>query len=241
MAKIPPTISFQQAATLVTGIATASSAFFDKFGVARPTKGAQAEEGKPAVLIWSGASSTGLFSLQLAHLLGYTVIATASPQHHDALRSLGATAVVDYRSPTVADDVIAAAQKAGKKIAFAVDPISLPSSAPVVLSVLAKAVSAGAAEGKIKLAHTLPWPTDAAPIPEGVDVELLNIAADDFFYRTTELAGWLFGEVLEGWLAEGKIVPIQAKVVEGGLGGLQEALEVVKGGGVRGGKVVIEL
>ncbi|EJD36073.1 GroES-like protein [Auricularia subglabra TFB-10046 SS5] len=59
-------------------------------------------------LVWSGATAVGRWLIQLARLSGLRVVATASPRNWDMLRSLGADAVFDYRSPTVAEDIRAA-------------------------------------------------------------------------------------------------------------------------------------
>ncbi len=62
-----------------------------------------------ALLVWGGATATGLLGIQLARLSGVRVLATASSHNHELLKSLGATAVFDYRSPTVVADIRAAA------------------------------------------------------------------------------------------------------------------------------------
>lgn len=49
------------------------------------------------VLIHGGAGGVGSFAVQIARAAGAKVIATASPQHHELLRQLGAHVTVDYR------------------------------------------------------------------------------------------------------------------------------------------------
>jgi NADPH:quinone reductase-like Zn-dependent oxidoreductase len=48
------------------------------------------------VLIHGAAGGVGLFAVQLAHWIGAHVIGTASARHHELLRALGATEVIDY-------------------------------------------------------------------------------------------------------------------------------------------------
>lgn len=44
----------------------------------------------------------GQYAVQILHYWGYTnIIATASPKHHDMVKSYGAKAVVDYRDSAV--------------------------------------------------------------------------------------------------------------------------------------------
>jgi NADPH:quinone reductase-like Zn-dependent oxidoreductase len=57
------------------------------------------------IFIYGGSTATGIFGIQFAKLSGLKVIATASPHNFEYLKSLGADAVFDYRSPTVAADI----------------------------------------------------------------------------------------------------------------------------------------
>jgi len=58
------------------------------------------------VLIHGGAGGVGLFAVQIAHLHGAHVIATASPRNFDFIRQLGADEVIDSRA-TPFENVIA--------------------------------------------------------------------------------------------------------------------------------------
>ncbi|MDS0299344.1 NADPH:quinone reductase [Halogeometricum sp. S1BR25-6] len=49
------------------------------------------------VLVHGGSGGVGHVAVQLARTMGARVVATASPDHHDALRNLGADPVFDYR------------------------------------------------------------------------------------------------------------------------------------------------
>lgn len=51
------------------------------------------------ILITAGAGGLGHFAVQIARLLGASVVATASPQHHEFLHELGAAEVVDHTKP----------------------------------------------------------------------------------------------------------------------------------------------
>lgn len=68
---------------------------------------AQLKEGQ-TVFIQGGAGGVGHYAVQIAHALGATVYATASPRNHDFLREIGADTVIDYntqRFEEVVDDV----------------------------------------------------------------------------------------------------------------------------------------
>ncbi len=51
------------------------------------------------VLITAGAGGLGHFAVQIARILGASVVATASPQHHEFVHRLGAATVVDHTKP----------------------------------------------------------------------------------------------------------------------------------------------
>jgi len=57
------------------------------------------------VLITAGAGGLGHFAVQIARILGASVIATASPQHHQFLHHLGAANVFDHTSADWPDQV----------------------------------------------------------------------------------------------------------------------------------------
>ena len=51
------------------------------------------------VLITAGAGGLGHFAVQIARALGASVVATASPRHHEFVHKLGAAVVVDHTRP----------------------------------------------------------------------------------------------------------------------------------------------
>ncbi|KAI8724380.1 hypothetical protein NCS52_00006900 [Fusarium sp. LHS14.1] len=85
-----------------------------------------------AILIYAGATSAGLYHIQIAKAAGYTVVATASPRSFDLVKKYGADTVYDYRSSTVAADII----KDYPKITKAVDCFSEGHSTSICAEVL---------------------------------------------------------------------------------------------------------
>ncbi|AHL34708.1 NADPH:quinone oxidoreductase [Pseudomonas brassicacearum] len=85
---IPPTMSFEQAAALPTAFGTARQALFEVGQL----------KGGERVLIHAGAGGVGSMAVQLAHMAGAHVIATASARNIERVKSLGADEVIDYRS-----------------------------------------------------------------------------------------------------------------------------------------------
>lgn len=57
------------------------------------------------LLIYGGSTATGMAGIQFAKLSGLIVITTCSPHNFNLVKSLGADAVFDYKSPTCAADI----------------------------------------------------------------------------------------------------------------------------------------
>jgi D-arabinose 1-dehydrogenase-like Zn-dependent alcohol dehydrogenase len=184
-------------------------------------------------LIWSGASSVGSVAFQIAALAGYTVFATASETQYKYIKSLGATDVFDYKSPTVASDLVrAAANNAGKPITYALETFSNAASVIPILEILSKC---GGKESK--LVHLLPWP-ESDTKPDGITVS--NVAGKHIF-GNDELSTWAFGNFLTEALQSGSFVPSpKVHVVDGGLDRLQAAMELSRIG-VSGTELVVKL
>lgn len=230
-AKIPDTLTLADAAVIPLGIVTAAAGIFDSLGIALPKSDAIAKE-SAVLLVWGGSSSVGSNAIQLGHRLGFAVITTASPSHHEYLKSLGATAVFDYHSPSVVDDIAAAVKKTGRKLAHALDAISLPDSIQGTVGVLQKAGEKGS-----KIGLVLGWPVDL-PKPDGVEV--VQVGARNVLTKP-ELAKWLFAEFITKSLIKGTFVPSpKLELLSGGLDGLQDGLDRLKKG-ASGQKFVAKL
>ncbi|KAI0854684.1 GroES-like protein [Xylaria cubensis] len=100
--KTPDNISDEEAATLGISISTVGQGLYRTLGLPLPM---EASQGVQYILIYGGSTATGIFGIQFARLSGLKVVTTASPHNFEYLKSLGADAAFDYKSPTVADDI----------------------------------------------------------------------------------------------------------------------------------------
>lgn len=116
---LPDSLSFEEGAALPLATITACLVIFQQLGFPLPG------EGKKNVpfLVWGGASSVGMYAIQFASLAGATVIATASKDNHDLLKSLGAKYTFDYKGSDVIDQIKKAA---GGEVEYGIDCVSLP-------------------------------------------------------------------------------------------------------------------
>ncbi|KAF6764796.1 chaperonin 10-like protein [Ephemerocybe angulata] len=121
---IPEDVSFDDAASLPLCALTAAQALYIRLGLNPPFPGspyskppvqAHSDGSAPVILVYSAATSLGLYTVQLAKLLRYqspegeektiTVITTSSPKHFGKLQGLGADAVFDYRDSSWPEQV----------------------------------------------------------------------------------------------------------------------------------------
>jgi len=226
VAKIPDSMSFDEAASIPLGLDTAAFALYSRHEVAVAKfsvglyppweEGGRGKyAGKPLVVI-GGASSVGQNVIQLAKLSGFSpIITTASLRNTEFLVSLGATHVLDRN---LAADVLSSEIK---KI----------SAAPVEL--VYDAVFEFADE--VSIAQSL-----VAPGGQLVIVTIDPDAREKFstakhafgianvpFMR--EVAASLYAHLTE-LLEEGSIKPNHVEVLPGGLAGIPDGLERLKAG-----------
>ncbi|KAI0434455.1 GroES-like protein [Xylaria sp. FL1042] len=100
--KIPDNVNDEEAATLGISTVTVGQGLYRTLGLPLPT---EATKDRQYILIYGGSTATGIFGIQFAKLSGLKVVTTASPRNFDYLKSLGAEAVFNYNSPTVAGDI----------------------------------------------------------------------------------------------------------------------------------------
>ncbi len=84
----PANLSFEEAAGIPLAGLTAWQSLFDHAKLARGQ----------VVLVHAGAGGVGSHAIQFAKQVGATVLTTASPNHHDYVKDLGADTAIDYNS-----------------------------------------------------------------------------------------------------------------------------------------------
>ncbi|KGO39263.1 Polyketide synthase, enoylreductase [Penicillium expansum] len=101
--KIPPSLSFEEGASLGISFMTTGLALFKSLDV----PGYPLEPGarKIAVLVFGGSSVTGTAAIQLLNLAGFDAIATCSPHNFDLVKSYGPSAVFDYQAPDCTESI----------------------------------------------------------------------------------------------------------------------------------------
>ncbi|KAJ5754642.1 zinc-binding oxidoreductase-like protein CipB [Penicillium manginii] len=186
------------------------------------------------VFVWGASSSIGALAVQEAKVMGFVVYATASPQHHDYIRGLGADRVFDYKDTDVLDQIVRAAGADGVSIRIGYHATGNQQLAADVLDALR-----GEREGeKSKLAIApildLEW-----KVPDGVEAAFVYPPQDRAELKERNRA--IFVDWLEGKLASKQVVASpHIKVIKGGLESVNGALDELKAG-VSCLKIVVEL
>jgi NADPH:quinone reductase-like Zn-dependent oxidoreductase len=231
--KLPDSISFEEGSILPMAVATAGAGLFLTAKIPRPSGTSKPGQGQGA-LVWGAASSVGILTVQIAKDLGYTVFATASPTHHEYIKSLGASYVADYRDPEVVSNIAKAAKDAGVPLSLGYDAVSTDGSHFKA----AEALSQAKGSQDAKLVITLDWP-EGKEVPKGV--EALRTIAFQIWSEEPDLGRWLFNDYLADALVKKTVVPApKVEVVEGGIKATQKLWDQLKAG-VSGKKLIIKV
>ncbi|KAJ4263533.1 hypothetical protein NW762_006352 [Fusarium torreyae] len=119
---VPENLPESHAAALTVVTMTAADVLYSLFKFPLPTDPGTFES---PIFIWGATTGVGIAVLQFARASGCkNIIVTASPARFDLVKSLGATHVFDYASPTITADIIAATKEIGQgPITHALDAV----------------------------------------------------------------------------------------------------------------------
>nr|POF18593.1 dehydrogenase orse [Quercus suber] len=226
-AKIPPSVTYAEAAVLPLAVDTAAVGLYSPetdgfFGLPYPSL-TPVNIGKTLV-VWGGSSSVGAVTIQLAVASGVKVVAIASQRNHDLCKKAGASEVLDYSTPSIVEDVVSAVKSVGGKFVGVYDAISLQDDSVKHSLAILERLSGGC------LTTVLPPPTD---VPANVKVGgIMGLG-------TVTYPIWR--EFLTAALGTGQMKCLPPPwVVGSGLQTIQQAMNENKKG-VSGKKVVVEL
>lgn len=241
VAPIPDSLPFSKAVVLPLSISTAASALYVQLQLPLPSFTPHPLGKK--VLLWGGSSSVGCSAIQFAVATGLTVVTTASEANHMLLKSLGAAQVLDYKSPTIIDDLVSILNEGD----FVVDCISSPETQALCGEILGKigggklAVmrypqgkfpdNVNAAFGKFKMySHTWWIFADVFKV-NGGDPGLVNL----------NVGNAVWGDYIPAALVTGTFqVKPEPFIIHGGLEKVQDGIDLLAKG-VSARKVVVEI
>ncbi|KZP06130.1 GroES-like protein, partial [Athelia psychrophila] len=229
-AKLPQSISIDQAASIPAGAITATVGLYqaEQLGaglVAPWAPGGQAKYSKKPLLVLGGASSVGTYAIQFAKLSGFSpIIATASPHNAAYLESLGATHVLDRHldAASLKKEVVSITKL---PIDIVYDAISEPNTQKLGYELLAD-------NGTLIL--TLP-----SGLGETTGSKIVKSTYGSPFAPGNEQIGEGLYVNLHGYLESGAIQPNRVEVLPGGLGGIVGGLDRLREGKVSGAKLIV--
>lgn len=131
---IPDSLSFDEAAVAPLAVTTAAVNLYHRSHLGLPLPSLNPQPSGKAILVWGGSSSVGSTAIQLSVASGLEVISTASKLNHSLVKSVGATTVLDYKSPTIVQDVVSVLS--GRELVGIFDAISEPESMRPVSEIL---------------------------------------------------------------------------------------------------------
>ncbi|KAJ9302801.1 hypothetical protein DTO271G3_175 [Paecilomyces variotii] len=228
---IPKNISFETAAGVPLGVATAAAGLFQEgyLGLKYPsasTTPVTKEKNSETVLIWGGASVVGSSAIQLAVAAGYEVVTTASLKNFDLVKKLGASEVVDYKSPSVVEELVGILSLK-KAFVGGLDAVNSGGAVQAAAEVVSRLKG-------IKILATV------SGVPDGISETVVVKPVLATTIKDNAVGKAVFHDYLPAALADGRFIPLETVTVGNGLESVQSGLDMLKKG-VSAKKLVVSL
>lgn len=238
--KVPDDVSDEVASTYGVSAVTAMQALHLVLGFPWPDDQGSGSSKRGTILIYSGATSASLMTIQLAKLAGYEVVATCSPRSFDLVKDYGADAVYDYRDTKTLETIIATYPQLelafdgfseGESNKFCCQAVAPNKGTVVSLNPLAKSAVTGVTLRPI-IMYTL----------FGRGFGLLQPIGPKFAPSPSDRAGLAkFYALLPGLIKNGSIKPSPIQEQGTGFDKIAPGLDLLRQGKVAGRKLVIRL
>lgn len=232
----PQNLTTAQAATAGVGVLTAFLGVFDGLGIPLTDLNTPTAR-NDWVLVFGGASSVGKYAVQTFKNLGYKVAATCSAKSFELLKSIGADATIDYKSPN--DSIVSEVKKiTSDSLLFIFDAVSVNNElATSILTSLPAAPSGSTTRRYTTTNSGDPLPADASFISKPISLGLIGREdAGDLNQRLSE-----FIPVIVKLFEEDKLNVGEYEVHGEGIEGILGAWEVLKSGKAGSTKVVVKV
>lgn len=231
---IPASLPFKHGVVLPLALATAASGLYlpSLLNLPLPATAPKQEEPKKTILIWGGSSSVGLSTIQLASASGLRVITTASPANFELVKSVGAEAVIDYKSASMVSDVVALLQQPTTAFAGVYDAISEEASFGAIKKIVETL------QRKVPVVVVMPC---AADMHSEWFTPQFVMGFQALVPPHQHIGEYLFGDFVPDALEKGSMqAKPDAEVVGQGLENVQHGVDVLRRG-VSAKKIVVEL
>ncbi|KZP22104.1 GroES-like protein [Athelia psychrophila] len=254
-AKVPQSVSLEQAASLPVGICTATVGLYqtNEYGaglMAPWEQGGQGKySGKPFIVL-GGASCNGAYVIQLAKLSGFSpIITTASPHNTTYLESLGATHVLDRHLDTAAlKSEVARITQLPVKVIY--DTVSEQDTQKLGYELLAEngtlvlVLPSTLEDDRVKsaeenaLRHNEIYLSQGPGITHASGKTVKTTSSSPFVPGNENILSGLYAN-LPNYLDTGAIQAVRVEILPGGLEGNAGGLDRMRNGRVSGTKLVV--
>ncbi|CAM1501810.1 Fc.00g037940.m01.CDS01 [Cosmosporella sp. VM-42] len=246
MLRVPDEWSDIQAAALGgIGWSTTAMAFGDPEALnlaGRPSKPIPSENHIP-VLVYGGATSTGIIAIQVLKASGYHPIAVCSPASAERIMQYGAIGTANYTSPDCVEQIKCLA--GGVAIKYALDCITDQLSVATCFAVLARTGSRYACledcPEEYRTRRAVKVKVVMAFEMFGYDVNLEHASYTRPANPELHAIGMLWANEMQSLLTKGVITTQLVEEVEGQFEGLVKVVEMIQSGQVSGKKLTVRV
>lgn len=174
-------------------------------------------------------------AIQLARIAGFSpIVTTSSKAHAESLKALGATHV--FERTVSAESIHEVIEASGHPLKLVIDDVSTPETQPFAFKLLTTQPNPPSDGLCLPIVLPLSKGLEAlnkARVQGPIDVIITNGLSHELPEFNAP-----FYAIAGKWLEEGKLVPAQVQIVEGGLASVPQALDIIANG-VSGIKLVI--
>lgn len=181
------------------------------------------------ILIWGGSSITGQFAIQLARASNLTVVTITSAKTKALATRLGAQHVITRDGKSNENIVGEIRGIVGNDLRLAIDIVGNETAAACLQAL-------SDSENQKVILAPLAFLRAGEVIPQ--NVEVANVEMKTFILDSNSR---VYAEVLNQLVAEGKVLTPDIEILSGGLGRIEDGLDMLKKGDRGGKKLVVEV
>lgn len=239
IARIPPHVSFEEAATMPLAATTAAVALYKDLALPFPTVYGEGPPKTP-LLIYGGSSAVGAYAIKFAVRSGIHPIITTAGSGVDYVKTLinpeYGDVIVDYRNgkqetvQALKDAAIALGVSSDGSIPLVLDAISSGDTIDVCIAMLPAVTEQAATPARSRFAHTMSVTHAQTELLDGKGVEHYLVLSCVVFQPDLGNLGYLIMHLIQSGMDDGTFRGHPYEVVDGGLDSLNCILQRLRDG-----------